>query len=279
MGAEPEPRARARGILPRMDPLAIVADVTDMETRPPRHPDHVAAMEARGFRVLGRFATLARPSQNDMAYGRQQRTRLEDWRQRTAATAMVAPDGTSFAGVDTFGEARMLRLRSELDDGSVVETVGVERDGVLMPRFGRDPLESFKLVATPDHFVRLIEDPTPDAVIAEHQAHVTDAAAIRGAEPVRHADRDHALRLATLHVDHMTRTVHRGQRVTRLALFGVFVVLVAAMLAYQSSAERPTIAVLLFDLAMVLIAVIVAIGVSRLMMRWTRWRPAYVVDR
>ena len=142
-------------------PVPIVADVTTMEQRPPVHPDQVAALEGRGFRVLGRFATLTRPSRDDRAYAGPERARLDDWRQRPAATVLVAPDGSAFAGVDVFGEARMLRLRTELEDGSLVETVGVEREGALRPRWGRDPFATFKVTATADHATRLIEDPAP----------------------------------------------------------------------------------------------------------------------
>ena len=92
--------------------VPIVADVTTMEQRPPVHPEQVAALESRGFRELGRFATLTRPSGDDRAYAGPQRARLDDWRQRPAATVLVAPDGSAFAGVDVFGEARMLRLRT-----------------------------------------------------------------------------------------------------------------------------------------------------------------------
>jgi hypothetical protein len=262
-----------------MHPVAIVADVSDLETRPPAYPEHVAALEARGFRVLGRFATLNRPSQDDRAYARQERARLDDWRQRTAATVLVAPDGTSFAGVDTVGEARMLRLRTELDDGSVVETVGIEREGVLQPRFGRDPLAAFSYVLTPDHSVRLLEDPSPDAVIVEHDDHVAVAAARREAQPVRHADRDHALRLATMHADHMSRVVHRGRRLSRTILFAVFVVLVLAMLAHQVSAERSWTAILLVDVGILATALAAVVGVTRMLSRSWWWRPPYLPDR
>jgi hypothetical protein len=261
-----------------MDPVAIVADVSEMETRPPAYPEHVAALEARGFRVIGRFATLNRPSQDDLAYARQERARLDHWRQRTAATALAAPDGSSFAGVDTVGEARMLRLRSELDDGSVVETLGIERDGVLQPRFGRDPLAAFRYVLTPDHSVRVLEDPSPDAVIAEHADHVAVTAARRGAQPVRHVDRDHALRLASMHADHMSRVVHRGRRLGRLILFAVFVVLAVAMLTFQVATDSSLTATLLFDVCILASALAAVLGVARMLTRSSWWRPPYLPD-
>ena len=265
--------------MPRMDPVAIVADVTEMESRPPVHPEHVAELEARGYQLLGRFATLSRPTRDDRAYGRVERARLDEWRQRPAASVLVAPDGSSFAGVDTFGDARMLRLRSELDDGSVVETVGIERPGVLKPRWGRDPLATFTAVATPDHAVRVLQDPSADAVIAEHADHVSLASGRRGAQPVRHTDRDHALRLASLHADHMSRVLHRWRRllisiaVPGLVLLGAFFM----WLEVGNGVGLGT--ALLLDLAMALVAVlgIIAIAVPLSRARW--WRPPYLVDR
>jgi hypothetical protein len=260
-----------------MDPVAIVADVSDLETRPPTYPEHVAALEARGFRMLGRFATVSRPSQDDRAYARQERARLDDWRLRTAATVLVAPDGTSFAGVDTFGEARLLRLRTELDDGSVVETVGIDREGTLRPRFGQDPLASFRYVETPDHSVHLIEDPSPDAVIAAHSDHVAAAAARRAAQPVRHEDRDHALRLASRHADHLSRVVHRGRRLSRVLLFALFAVLVVALFAYDV-ADRSPAETLLAWVVVFAVMLFAILGVSLGLRRSSRWRPPYLTD-
>ena len=262
-----------------MHPLAIVADVTEMETRPPAHPEQVAALEALGFRALGRFATLTRPSRDDAAYAARERARLDEWRHRPAATVLVAPDGSAFAGVDTLGDARMLRLRTELDDGSVVETVGLERAGALLPRFRRDPLATFKAVRTPDHAVRLVEDPSPDTVIAEHADHVTATAERRGAQPVRHLDRDHALRLASLHADHLSRVVQRWRLVTRVLALAVLLAVgtVGLWVEYATGMSLPV--VILTDLLLVAIVLAAVVGVMAVVARTSWWRPSYLVDR
>ncbi len=263
--------------------VPIVADVTTMEQRPPVHPEQVAALEGRGFRELGRFATLTRPSGDDRAYAGPQRALLDDWRQRPAATVLVAPDGSAFAGVDVFGEARMLRLRTELDDGSIVETVGVEREGALRPRWGQDPFATFKVTATADHAIVLVEDPSPDVVIAEHADHVGRVVAKGGARPLVHADRDHALRLATSSVDHMNRVTRRFRVIFRVVCIAIVVLLGAVFMTLEVGSGSSLPRALFLDLVMVVVIVLVVAFViafalaplSR--MRW--WRPPYLVDR
>ena len=263
-----------------MHPRAIVADVTTMETRPPVHPEQVEQLEGRGFRVLGRFATLTRPTRDDAAYAGRERARLEDWRQRPAATVLVAPDGSAFAGADVFGDARMLRLRTELDDGSLVETVGIERDGVLRPRWGRDPLATFRVTATADHAVVLVEDPAPDVVIAEHADHVRQVVARRGAQPVVHADRDHALRLATGAADHMARVTNRFRRIVQVVCIAVVVSVGALFMWIELGSGVDLSTALLLDLVMVLVVllavVLVVVTVIAPLSRMQWWRPMYL---
>jgi hypothetical protein len=255
-----------------MDPVAVVADVTEMETRPPAQPERVEALEARGFRVLGRFATLSAPSAQDRAYGRTERARLDAWRDRPAATVLVAPDGSAFAGVDTFGDAPLLRLRTELDDGSIVETIGTERHGALLPRHG-NPFAGFTSTATEDHPVRLIEDPSADAVIASHRDHVATVAARSGAHAVRHAERDHALRLASRSVEHMTRIRQRSIALVRGIGLVAAVPIGLLFLWVEISSGMSLGSALLLDLVFVLVVVLVVLAVLLLVGRSPRWRP------
>jgi hypothetical protein len=255
-----------------MDPVAIVADVTEMETRPPAQPANVEALEARGFRVLGRFATLSGPSRYDNAYSRPERARLEAWRNRPAATVLVAPDGTAFAGVDTFGEAPLLRLRTELDDGTVVETIGTERRGALVPRRG-DPFAGFSGTATPDHPVRLIEDPSPDAVIAAHHEHVAEVVGRLDAQPLRHADRDHALRLATKAADQMTRIRDRTAALIRRTVLVVVIPIGLLWLWVELSSGMSVGSALLMDLLLIPVVLLVVLLVLLVVGRSPRRRP------
>jgi hypothetical protein len=262
--------------------VPIVADVTTLEQRPPVHPEQIAALEARGFRVLGRFATLTRPTRDDTAYAKPERERLDDWRQRPAATVLVAPDGTAFAGVDVFGEARMLRLRTELDDGSVVETVGVEREGALLPRWGQDPFATFQATATADHAFRLVEDPAPDVVLAEHDDHLAHVLARRDARPLVHADRDHALRLASAGVAHLMRVNKRYRVIFQAVCISLVVLIGVVFSTLEFAPGTSTSEALLLDLVMVVVAVVsvgsVIVFVLKPLSRMQWWRPPYLVD-
>ncbi len=261
-----------------MDPVAIIADMTEMETRPPLQPEKVAALEARGFRVLGRFATLSGPSRGDNAYDKAQRARLETWRDRPAATVLVAPDGSAFAGVDTFGDAPLLRLRTELDDDGIVETIGIVREGALMPRRG-DPFATLTGASTDDHPIRLIETADPDLLIATHRDHVTEVSGRRGAAPIAHADRDHALRLASRALDHMNRVRDRGLQLLRRTATVVAVLLGGLLMAYQLASGVRLTTALLFDLFLIPVGLLVFVAVAIPIIRSPRWRPSLLDDR
>ncbi len=259
-----------------MDP--VVADVTELETRAPTHPELVEALEARGFRVLGRFATLSGPSRDDRIYNGAERTRLEAWRDRPAATVLVAPDGTAFAGVDTFGDAPLLRLRTELDDGSLVETLATRREGALLPRHG-DPLAGFTSPATEDHPIRLIEEPTVDALIGAHLEHTAAETARRGARAVQHTDRDHALRVATRAAEHASRVRARANRLVRGAGVCIVVVLGLLLLWWELAADMSVGTSLLLDLLLVPTVVLVWFVVLLPLARSGLWRPPLNPER
>ncbi len=267
-----------RVILPRMDPAIIVADVTELETRPPTQPELVAALEARGFRVLGRFATLSGPSRDDLVYAPSERRRLEAWRDRPAAVVLVAPDGTAFAGVDTFGDAPLLRLRTELDDGSVVETVATQREGALQPRKG-DPFAGITQSTTADHPIRLIEEPSADALITAHRAHTAAEAARRGAAPVRHTDRDHALRVATRAAEHATRVRARTKVMVRGVGVAIAVVLGMLLLWWELSSGMSVGQAVLLDLLLIPTVMVVWFLALLPVSRSRRLRPLLNPDR
>lgn len=57
---------------------------------------------------------------------------------------LAAGDHASYVVVGRFGKAPVLRFRTVLDDGAVVETVSVAKPRVLRPR-GQDPFAGFTL--------------------------------------------------------------------------------------------------------------------------------------
>jgi hypothetical protein len=191
---------------------------------------------------------------------------------------LVAPDGSAFAGVDTFGEAAMLRLRTELDDASIVETVGVQQEGAIRPRRG-DPFASMTSAATEDHSIRLVRDPSPAVVTAEHRYHVLAVVTERGAQPVRHSDRDQALRLATRAVDHVSRVQARIQSMLRWVVVGLVIPLGLLLLWWELGSDMSVTSALLLDMLLFAAVVLVLMPVMVVLSRWHGWRPPLLTKR
>ena len=183
-------------------PVVTVVDVTHTEDRPHLVPWLVDALVARGFHVLGRLATGQRVDSARLAFEGSERDRFDAWRQRPARTLLADRDGTAYAVVDTFGDAPLLRLRTLLDDGSLVETVGLSSHGLPVPTSG-DPLMAFRVAEAAGRSLRLLHDVDPDLVVPTHERLVGDVAGPRGLRPVEHGDRAAAVDLwnaATAHL-------------------------------------------------------------------------------
>lgn len=198
-----------------------VVDATETEHRPPLLPSTVTALEAEGFRVLGRLALHSTSrGRDDHVYDRGERQRLAVWRGRPAATLLVASNGTSYATVDTFGDAPVVRLRTALADGSLVETVGVGHLGVLVPRTSRiDPLAGFTVGRARGRSVRLVPTVDPREVVSLHARHVEGVSRDRGSAVARQDDRDGAVRMWRAAANHSAAcSVWHAGRVRRLFL-------------------------------------------------------------
>ena len=267
---------RTRAILAGMTAGPIVADATDLEHRPAVFPQLVADLERLGFASIGRFASLMAPSRADRCYGRDERARLSEWRMRPAFTVLRATDGSAFAGVDSLGDARVLRLRTELADGSLVETVGVDPDGILRPRPWIDAYGGFTSVHTDDRSVLLLHDASADVVVPAHADHLQQAVARRAADPVPHSDRDHALHLWTRSAAHVGRNQARAVKVARSLMTVVAILLVGPLLWWQVTGARTLPSVLLADGLVLLAFLVLGPLVARLVGRRRWWRAPYL---
>ena len=255
----------------------IVADATELEHRSAVFPELVAAVERLGFAPIGRFASIAAPSRADRCYGRAERARLSEWRLRPAFTVLRAADGSAFAGVDSLGDARVLRLRTELTDGSLVETIGVDPDGILRPWPWIDAYGGFTSVHTDDRSVLLLHDASAEVVVPAHADQVRQAAARRAADPVRHVDKDQALHLWTRSAAHVGRNQARAVKVARSLMTVVAVLLVGPLLWWQVTDERSLRSVLLFDGLVLVAFLVLGTLVARLVGRQRWWRAPYLV--
>ncbi len=241
-----------------------VADVTAREQRPVLFPDAVVEMEGLGFSVLGRFGTVAGASRRDRIFTRPERERLAAWRERPAYPVLVADDGSAFASVDSYGDARVLLLRTELTDGSLVETVGVDREGMLRPRGAIDPFAVFTNVETSDRDVLMLPGTDLARVVAGHREHVRVVASRRGSLAVVHAARDHALRIWLRANAHAELTARRSDLLST-ALGCAVIVAVGASALLGAAAATVAVAALV---GMVLwVAVLALAARSRLVRR------------
>jgi hypothetical protein len=183
--------------------VVTVVDVTDLEDRPHLVPWLVQALEARGFRALGRLATGKRVESARLAFDGAERDRVDSWRDRAARTLLKDSEGTAYAVVDTLGDAPMLRLRTLLDDGSLVETVGQTSEGLPVPSSGRDIRRGYALSEAPGRAFQLVDVVDPDVVVPAHQALVRDVVGPQHLRPVEHDGRAAAVALwnaATMHL-------------------------------------------------------------------------------
>lgn len=204
-------------------PFAIdFTDATETEHREPLLPSLVHRFEDVGFRVLGRVATTSPPSSADLQFDRAERARLNAWRSRPAFTLLAATDETAYASVDTYGDAPLLRLRTELEDGCLVETIGLLPAGTLRTRRGIDPFASFTSTNALGRSVRLLQDSDPSVVVSVHIEHVHTITSSRGSRPCRHNDRGDAIRLWTRAAAHAVECGHRLTRWSRLLGLSAF---------------------------------------------------------
>ncbi|HXH81059.1 hypothetical protein [Nocardioides sp.] len=267
-----------------MRPATTIVDATETEFRDPLLPSLISELEAQGFKVLGRVATNVPVSRNDYVYDQPERQRLAVWRARPASTVLAATDGTSFANVDTFGDAPLVRLRTELSDGLLIETVGVALAGVLRPRRGIDPLAGFTVGNAPGRSVRLNATADPQEVLASHALHLDEVVARRDASPIHHVDRAQAVRqsqLAAAHTEACSLWLDRKlrRRLTSLFIVGfVFAFSISTAFASLWRVQSPIIgAALAVSVVLALIPVMMSVvqAQRRRVLASTSGRPAF----
>ena len=255
-------------------------DATASEERDAPFGGIVSELEERGFVVLGRVAPTQAP-RTGLAFDRVERARLREWAARPAATLLRSADRTAYAGVDRFGDAPLLRLRTQLTDGAVVETVSVASHGVLRPRSG-DPFLGLSLGDAEGRSLLLLRDVTTAEAVGTHVARVAATTAERDTRPVEHDDRAAAVLLwddLARHAVACGRALSRRVRLM-VAAFGV-AAYALVILAYQGFgglvADPWWRVVLAITLTLVLIAALLPAmrWASRKIAERRGWRPPY----
>lgn len=256
-------------------------DVTDRAEGEAPFPAVTAVLEDRGWRVLGRIAQRHVPGSR-LAYDRWERDRLTAWAARPPGTLLASGDRTAYAVVDAYGDAPVLRLRTLLDDGAVVETISVAGHGVLRPR-GQDPFAGFTLADAQGRSVALLRDvPVGDAVDT-HARRVGDESASRAATPVDHGSREAALALWNDLTGHTLAAASALARRTRLLSLGLTALAVVVVLSVAGALSSALALGPGWDLVLHLAVACLVLAVLVPALRWsgarvreTRgWRPAY----
>jgi hypothetical protein len=257
------------------------ADVTGSEWRLAALPELVHELGRLGYRAIGRVVQRSGGG-SDSQFDRVERQRLHAWRARPAATMLAAADAAAFVTVDTYGDAPLLRFRTVLTDGTLVETVSVTSDGILRPRPGLDPLEGFTVGDAPGRSVVLLTDLSVAEVARAHRGRVRALAG--AAEPRDHASMADAVALwndAARHTLDTSRTLARWRQLLGLGwllVVSVPVVVVALALDRTTGAGAVAVAALLTLVAGATLTVLVRPirACSRALGRARWWRPAYV---
>jgi len=257
------------------------ADVTGSEWRSAELPELVHDLGRLGHRVLGRVVQRSGGG-SDSQFDREERVRLHIWRARPAATILAAADGESYVTVDRYGDAPVLRFRTSLTDGTLVETTVLTSHGILRPRPGLDPFEGFTLGDGPGRSVALLTDLPVVAAVQAHRDRVRAAAG--SASPREHTVLADAVALwnaAAEHTLESARTLGRWRRLTGIGWLLVAMVpgvcLTLALLVAWAAASVP-LAIFLGALAAPLTAALLVRPIracSRALGRARWWRPPY----
>lgn len=235
-------------------------DATETEHRETLSPMTVQQLEEKGFRVLGRIAVLSAPAATDRLFDPAERVRLNAWRSRPAFTLLAAPDGSAYASVDTYGDAPMVRMRTVLEDGSLVETIGLAPEGRLRLRIPFDPYAWITFVNAADRSTRLIHDASAWILVPTHAEHLREVTERRGSRPVLHNDRGDALRL-------WKRAASHGMVCGRRARWSLILVPITIVTCLAIALPLATLSLSALDPDSVPLVVFFTIGIGALLLR------------
>ena len=126
---------------------------------------------------------------------------------------LASPDGTAFADVSWFWDSPSIRIRSLLEDGSLVETLRLWDHSPGLPQAlqsFRQNLELYREMtraSTPDRgrSIQVVPDAGPAEMWQAHQRHLTWMSGRRGSAPIGHDSMKQVLALTESAFDHENR--------------------------------------------------------------------------
>lgn len=268
-----------------MAQLLTYLDATDSPDERVEFPEVVAELEDLGFAVVGRaLLDLDYEGAIDAAAGYKEEDRrafMEHW--DIPMPVLASRDGTTYADVSWWWGGPHVRLRSELEDGSLVETnrrwdnePGLPSPLRLLWRpFNIDREMRRASVPAKGRSIEIRQGPDMAALWTTHQQHLATYSSARQSPVKRATDLPTYLRIATQAVGH-DETVMR--KVTSLWIatglawgaIAIGLVLLVAIAGGTETALRLAIA------GIVLTPVVFYLIPSRL--RWLpqAWRPSYL---
>lgn len=205
-------------------------DATDDPDQRVAYPEVVAGFVDLGFRQVGRLH--GEPVDGLDAVAAQYAAAARDRFLEMApipAPILASPDGTAFAEVSWFWESPSIRIRSLLDDASLVETVRLWDHTPGLPRpvrpspQGLDLYREMTRSSSPDRgrSIEVVADAGPAEMWQAHLRHLSWVARRRDAQPIRHDSIDQAIALTRTAFEHDYRVVARTRNLM-LASFAAY---------------------------------------------------------
>lgn len=204
-------------------------DATDDSDQRVAYPEVVAGFVDLGFQRVGRL--LGEPVDGLEAVAAQYDSAARDRFLEMApipAPILASPDGTAFAEVSWFWESPSIRIRSLLEDGSLVETVRLWDHTLDLPQARAsgqnfDRYREMTRSSSPDRgrSIEAVADAGPAEMWQAHQRHLSWVAGRRNARPIRHASTDQAIAVTRAAFEHDYRVVARTRNLM-LASFAAY---------------------------------------------------------
>lgn len=176
-------------------------DATDDPDKRVPYPDYVEEFESIGFTQVGRIkAAPTSGTLEDVAaqYG----DLADEFLEYTSMPTPIlrSPDKSAFVEVSWFWESPSIRLRTRLDDGSLVETLrrwdNPPPAGAMAPYWEETDIDqemSRMYSSSEGRSVVIVPDCRPDEQWERHREHVSAYSGQRRAQPIVHGDLETAI--------------------------------------------------------------------------------------
>jgi hypothetical protein len=207
-------------------------DATDDPDQRVAYPEVVAGFVDLGFKQVGRLAAEPIGGIESLiaGYDREDARRFLEMAP-IPTPVLTSPDATAFVEVSWFWESPSIRIRSLLEDGSLVETLRLWDHPPGLPRLLQTPWQDMDLyremtrASTPDggRSIQVVPDAGPSEMWQAHQRHLGWLSGRRGSGPIRHDSMEQVISLTRMAFEHDYRLASRARNLmlAGLALYSL----------------------------------------------------------